>query len=75
MGDSTPQSRPPASRGRGRKTLKDKTGSLPASQNQPTSLVAQRAYELYVERGYRHGCALEEWLDAEREVLSRQPAD
>lgn len=30
-----------------------------------------RAYELYVERGYREGCAEEDWLDAEREVLNR----
>jgi hypothetical protein len=34
--------------------------------------IANRAYVVYVERGYRHGCALEDWLDAEREILSRQ---
>ncbi len=33
--------------------------------------IERRAYELYVERGYRQGCALEDWLDAEREILSR----
>ena len=33
--------------------------------------ITARAYELYVERGYRHGCGLEDWLDAEREILSR----
>lgn len=33
--------------------------------------IATRAYELYVERGYRHGYALEDWLEAEREILSR----
>lgn len=36
-------------------------------------LTAKRAYELYSERGYRHGCALDDWLDAEREILSQLP--
>jgi hypothetical protein len=36
-------------------------------------LIARRAYELYSERGYRHGCALDDWLDAEREILSQIP--
>jgi len=36
--------------------------------------IAARAYALYEERGYRQGCDLEDWLDAEREILSRQPA-
>jgi hypothetical protein len=36
------------------------------------SLIAKRAYELYSERGYRDGSALEDWLDAEREILSHQ---
>jgi hypothetical protein len=36
-------------------------------------LIAQRAYELYSERGYRHGYALDDWLEAEREVLSQIP--
>lgn len=33
--------------------------------------IAVRAYELYMERGYRDGAALEDWLDAEGEVLAR----
>jgi hypothetical protein len=36
-------------------------------------LIAKRAYELYCERGYRHGYALDDWLDAEREILSQVP--
>jgi len=32
--------------------------------------IAARAYELYVQRGYREGSALEDWLDAERETLA-----
>ena len=35
--------------------------------------IAKRAYELYGERGYRHGSALDDWLEAEREVLSQTP--
>lgn len=33
--------------------------------------IKRRAYELYVERGCREGCALEDWVDAEREILGR----
>ncbi len=36
-------------------------------------LIAKRAYELYAKRGYRDGHALDDWLEAEREVLSRIP--
>ena len=31
--------------------------------------IAQRAYELHAERGYREGHALDDWLEAEREIL------
>jgi hypothetical protein len=34
--------------------------------------ISRRAYEHYVERGYRDGCSLQDWLDAEREILSRE---
>lgn len=33
--------------------------------------IRQRAYAFYAERGYRDGCSLQDWLDAEREILSR----
>ena len=36
-------------------------------------LIAKRAHDLYNERGYRHGSALDDWLEAEREVLSQIP--
>ena len=36
-------------------------------------LIAKRAYELYSERGYRGGSALDDWLDAEREIFSQIP--
>lgn len=35
--------------------------------------IIKRAYELYVERGCREGCAEEDWLDAEREIMSHAP--
>jgi hypothetical protein len=34
-------------------------------------LVAKRAHERYVMRGYRDGYALDDWLEAEREILSQ----
>ena len=34
--------------------------------------IMTRAYELYVQRGRREGCAMEDWLDAEREIVSRE---
>jgi len=35
--------------------------------------IATRAYALYEERGYRQGYDLQDWLDAEREIVSRKP--
>ena len=32
--------------------------------------IAKRAFELYLERGCREGCAVEDWVDAEREILT-----
>ncbi|MEY4528370.1 MAG: hypothetical protein RL768_2089 [Nitrospirota bacterium] len=40
----------------------------------PQARIAKRAYELYCERGYRNGFALDDWLDAEQEILSQIPA-
>ena len=37
------------------------------------AIIAKRAYELYAERGYQHGHATEDWLEAEREILSQVP--
>jgi len=36
-------------------------------------LIAKRAHELYGERGYRDGSSFDDWLEAEREVLSQIP--
>ena len=35
--------------------------------------IAKRAYALYGERGYQHRAALDDWLEAEREILSQIP--
>jgi len=36
-------------------------------------LIAQRAFERYQARGSRDGFHLDDWLEAEREVLSQVP--
>jgi hypothetical protein len=36
-------------------------------------LITKRAYELHAMRGYRDGSALDDWLEAEREILSQIP--
>ena len=33
------------------------------------SRIADRAYELYVQRGHEHGHDMEDWLEAERQIL------
>ena len=33
--------------------------------------IAKRAYEIHAERGFRQGYALDEWLEAEGEILNR----
>lgn len=51
--------------------------SKPAAPSRPASApsrdrIAARAFALYAERGYRDGRALEDWLEAEREVLASE---
>jgi len=36
-------------------------------------LIAKRAHELNVDRGCRDGYAFDDWLEAEREILSQIP--
>jgi hypothetical protein len=36
------------------------------------SRLADRAYELYVQRGQEHGHDLEDWLEAERQILPKE---
>ena len=58
--------------------LREETASIStlSPQTRPSfddlhARITARAYELYVERGYRDGCGLEDWLDAEQEILKR----
>ena len=51
--------------------------SKPARHEQPSfdglhAHIATRAYELYIQRDCRDGCALDDWLDAEREIVSHE---
>jgi hypothetical protein len=57
----------------------DATASIskPAWHAQPSfddlhEHTAKRAYQLYVQRGFREGYALDDWLDAEREIAGRE---
>jgi Protein of unknown function (DUF2934) len=36
-----------------------------------TEEIRQRAFEIYMERGGIHGCELEDWLQAERELQEK----
>jgi len=36
------------------------------------SRIADRAYKLYVQRGQEHGHDFEDWLEAERQILSKE---
>ncbi|MBH0203997.1 MAG: DUF2934 domain-containing protein [Nitrospira sp.] len=49
---------------------KDSVLSQPVSTTEDIQAgITDRAYTLYAERGYRQGYALDDWLEAEREVL------
>jgi len=52
--------------------LAEAVQEVAANSNGLRDHIAARAYALYEERGYRQGCDLQDWLDAEREILSRQ---
>ena len=51
-------------------------GSAPQSSNRPADpdAVAIRAYDIYQSRGGRHGADLDDWLQAERELIAQTPA-
>ena len=78
---ASPKAHKPKSRSRRGKT-QDLPPAAPEIAHDPvhycedlSDRISQRAHALYVDRGYRDGCALQDWLDAEREILSReQPA-
>ena len=50
--------------------VKEQTRCQPVSSCDDLHVrITQRAYELHAERGYREGHALDDWLEAEREIL------
>lgn len=49
-----------------------KSAHVSSNNNDVQQRIAARAYALYEERGYRQGYDLQDWVDAEREILSRQ---
>ena len=51
-------------------TEKPEQGSLDSTEE----LIRVRAYQLYEERGCEHGHDLEDWLQAEAEILGKKPA-
>jgi hypothetical protein len=44
----------------------------PSSSNDTTERIRQRAYQLYEQRGRVDGFALDDWLQAEAEILGAQ---
>jgi hypothetical protein len=58
-----------ASRPRARATANDDGRALPDYDD-----IAARAYELFLQRGGEHGQDREDWLSAERQLLTRNPA-
>jgi len=42
------------------------------SQELTEEIIRMRAYELFEQRGYQHGYDLEDWLQAEAEVVGKK---
>lgn len=45
-------------------------GETPSDPSDLHARIADRAYELYVHRGGHHGRDVDDWLEAERQVLN-----
>ncbi len=60
---------PPANRHPPAASLVKPAQQLQSSSEDLHERITLRAYELYAQRGWRDGFALEDWLDAEREIL------
>lgn len=55
------------------KAAKKKESVVAISQPKVVSreMIEQLAYQIWVQRGYQHGYAFEDWIRAERELLGR----
>ena len=40
----------------------------------PEDIIRQRAYELYEQRGFEHGHDMDDWLQAEAQVMGKKPS-
>ncbi len=81
-GKMTPKSKAAPSRkvssGKTIKLQKDRVTASTQAESQHRyyedlgSRIAERAYELYTQRGQDHGHDLEDWLEAERQILPKE---
>ena len=74
----------PQKQSAGRRQRVSRDGESTAAEKEPVhsqplspcddlqSRIAKRAYEIHGECGYRQGYALQDWVDAEREVLGQE---
>ena len=64
--------RTPPARGGGTSSGKglphDASGAMPPRSESRIDRIARRAHEIYEARGGQHGKAMEDWLQAEREI-------
>ena len=49
--------------------LRRRSDSQPPRRHPLTEAIARRAYELFLERGSEHGHDVDDWLQAERELV------
>ena len=52
-------------------TKKENVVSMSQPKVVPHEMIEQVAYQIWVQRGYQHGYALEDWITAEKELLER----
>ena len=60
-----------ANQKKAKKALAKTVGAIEASAETLKESIRQRAYELYEKRGGANGCADEDWLRAEAELLAQ----
>jgi Protein of unknown function (DUF2934) len=67
---STPK--PSAPKAAAARKSKPVEGAGASANGTEEDAIAQRAYEIYQERGGMHGADIEDWLPAERDVRARR---
>jgi Protein of unknown function (DUF2934) len=51
-------------------TVESRIATALWNQDERDRIIAMKAYELFCSRGFEHGCDLDDWLSAERELSS-----